>query len=153
MTSFLGPILGIILTTLAVGLYVSDLGDSFLDNTDKAAAAQYRAEAEQIVSALTLYKIEQGSFEEGFTLADLAPEYLKALPAGDWSTDSINNRITRTGLTNNQCAAANEAAGYIFQMSDMESANYVVSEKDSDYGVPMCSWESIPDGVPCCYEE
>lgn len=80
-------------------------GTAWTQGSDKATASRYINEASQISAAVDLYRANNGGAYPA-AVDDLKPTYLKTLPDGPWAF--AQDRIVRTGLTHDQCLAANK---------------------------------------------
>jgi hypothetical protein len=154
---------------LASAFYGSD---SFNEGTVKAKVSQYKNEAHQISSALTLYKVEKGGFGDDFSWQTLIDEeYLKQLPQSVLSEDGTetlfswgirDNVIYLPSVSDEVCVASNDVDGYPTEFESDPSGSSVVIDDDSYVGswheieegvyVPVCA-DELSDKVPCCYSD
>lgn len=140
--------IALVIVVTAVGVYYG--GSIVGDQSTKAQATQYRNEAVQIASAVTLYKAKGNSITSDFTLQTLVDEkLLKSLPEG-WEPgqDSIIKPLDENDpAAEGICLMANEQAGFNFLGSETDVTPY---SKDSSKGIPKCSKANLPNTVPCC---
>lgn len=154
-------------------------GDSLQDGNIKAKVSQYKNEAHQISSALTLYKVEKGGFvtEDGseFSWDDLVTEgYLKRLPQSVSQNGEVlfswgvrDNMIYLPNVDDEVCLEANRSDGYqtnfenpptsatIFGPNGETSpAGFTLAQEsdDADAYIPVCD-DALSDRVPCCYDD
>jgi hypothetical protein len=151
-------------------------GDSLNEGTVKAKVSQFKNEAHQISSALTLYKVENGGFntDDGSefswqTLVD--KEYLKQLPQSGLSEDGSttlfswgirDNVIFLPNVSDEVCVTANRVDGYETQFGSDPSGESVVIDSETFIGnweevsegtyIPVCA-DTLSDRVPCCFDD
>lgn len=104
-------IITIIAIALVAALALASIyygGSAWNQGKDKASAARYINEAQQISAAVDLYRANNaGAYPS--VVEDLVDQYLKTLPEGPWSFSA--DRIVRTGLSYDECFAANKLSG------------------------------------------
>lgn len=126
-------ITSVIAIVLVVGITVATLyygGNMFTTQQPKATATTYQNQAHQIEGAIMLYQNDHGGTLPT-TMTDLvAGDYLKGIPAGDWSFR--DNYVARTGLSADECLKAQQAIGFST--------------------IPLCSVVNIDPRTACCSE-
>lgn len=151
-------------------------GESLTQGTAKAKVAQYKNEAHQISSVLTLFKAEKGGFitadGQPFSWQTLVDEnYLKELPQtlfteqGDkvFSWGIRDNVIYLPNVSDDVCIQANSGDGYGMNTgtaptaatpfgpnNDLFSPAGWQASTDNNY-IPVCD-DGLSDDVPCCFD-
>lgn len=143
-------IVSLLLVVAAVSATMYYGGDGFNDNKVKSMAAKYRNEAQQIGSAVTMYKADGKVIDESFTLQKLVDgKYLTSIPEA-WEPGS--NKITRTMSPDDPssehiCLYSNEQAGFTYSSSEPQVQPY---SSDPNKGIPQCDKTNLDPNVPCC---
>jgi hypothetical protein len=103
-------IITIISIALVAALAIASIyygGATFTSGKSNAAAAQYMTESAQIEGALALYKNDNGG-SVPTSVSGLTPQYLRAVPSGDWSF--YDDYYATSVPSESVCLAANKNA-------------------------------------------
>lgn len=171
MFSLVISIIAIAIGAILLIVTVSYSGDSMNQGTVKAQVSQYKNEAHQISSTLTLYRVENGGFapcsdtngdgaidsNDSFTWDCLvAGGYLRHLPQS-LTQDGVtlfswgvrDNLIFLPNISDNVCVAANEVDGYTAKFSSEPTASTVFGPngEQSPLGFHMVSQDTY---IPVC---
>ena len=142
-------ILAILLVAIMGGTAYFYGGTSMTDNVVTTLAAQYRSEATQIASAVTLFRTHGNTITEEFKLQDLVDlGYLRTLPK-DWEpgADVIMRQLPEDEASSEPiCAEANSQAGFKFEPSEDDVQPL---SSDPAVGIPHCD-KPMSNLVPCC---
>lgn len=147
MFSLVISIIAIALGAVLLIVSTSYSGDSMNEGTTKAKVSQYKNEAHQISSTLTMYKVENGGFvpcsdtdgngsvgpEDSFSWDCLVSQgYMKKLPQsveqdGDvlFSWGIRDNVIFLPNISDDVCVTANEVDGYQVNFASAPSSTTV----------------------------
>lgn len=86
-------ILAIVLAVALAGISISYIGSAFSNGSETAQYATLVNEGVQIEGAMTLYRAQEG--EPATALSDLAPNYLKQVPA-DFDTEATGSYVVKS---------------------------------------------------------
>ena len=145
MSNLLITLIAIIIVVILslVGLYFG--GNSMSDGSATSEAARYSNEATQIAAAIQMYRAAGNEIGEGFELSQLVPQYLQAMPVGDWVV--VDGRLYRQDVNELSCFKANEIAGFKYSSSDTD---VVAIDVDPNKFVPLCTKPELSPNVACC---
>lgn len=105
-------------------------GNAWSSGNAKAKAAQLSSEADQLVAAINMFRLENKRLPVGLNELTQDGKYLSGEPQGGWIGSRTFFQAARDDLEKNTCLAFNEKRGIPF--------------------VPMCSDEVYRSVVVCC---